>query len=367
MELVRSDTTPNFGYVMPLRESRFIGIMDMMTGRADPSFHALATAGFELANSYYQLHARGLCYRDIAFGNVFFDPSTGEVRICDNDNVDEDGKPGAIGGTPAFMAPEIVQGKELPSTQTDLFSLAVLLFYIFHIHHPLQGKKMMHIHSWDLLARRKILGDEAIFIFDPHNNANEALPRSVDSTGEAGDNALNYWPIYPQFLRDLFTKAFTKGMYDAHNRIRETVWRAEMIRLRDAIVYCPHCATQNFYDADSIKVSEGVGRKCWHCKRRIQFPLHICIGKKLVMLNYNTQLYPHHIDDSRPYEFSAPVAAVAQHPANPSVWGLKNLSSHPWTATLPDGTIKVIEPGRSHSLSPGVKLNFGTSEGEIRA
>jgi serine/threonine protein kinase len=49
--------------------------------------------------------------------------------IADNDNVSVDGA-GVLGvlGTPRFMAPEIVRGETVPSTQTDLFSLSVLIF-----------------------------------------------------------------------------------------------------------------------------------------------------------------------------------------------------------------------------------------------
>ncbi|OQY51861.1 MAG: serine/threonine protein kinase, partial [Desulfobacteraceae bacterium 4572_88] len=120
-----------FGYLMSLREPRFKGIADLMRRRIEPSFRALATAGLELSHSFLQLHSKGLCYRDISFGNVFFDPDTGEIRICDNDNVTVDGEAtGGILGTPRFMAPEVVRGEARPSIQTDLFSLAVLLFYM---------------------------------------------------------------------------------------------------------------------------------------------------------------------------------------------------------------------------------------------
>jgi hypothetical protein len=34
----------------------------------------------------------GYSYRDISFGNLFFDPDTGDVLICDNDNVSANGK-----------------------------------------------------------------------------------------------------------------------------------------------------------------------------------------------------------------------------------------------------------------------------------
>ena len=117
-ELVQTANRPGFGYVMPLREDRFVGITDLVTRRAEPTFRALVTAGFELAHNYRQLHAKGFCYRDISFGNVFFDPENGEVRICDNDNASvDDGKGGVIGGTARFMAPEIVRGEAGPSTE----------------------------------------------------------------------------------------------------------------------------------------------------------------------------------------------------------------------------------------------------------
>ena len=142
LDLVSTARNPDYGYLMPLRESRFKGIVDLMKRRAEPSFRALCTACFELAHHYMLLHSKGLSYRDISFGNVFFDPKTGEVRICDNDNVTVNGETaGGVAGTPRFMAPEIVRGQAKPSTETDLFSLAVLLFYMLFMHHPLEGAR----------------------------------------------------------------------------------------------------------------------------------------------------------------------------------------------------------------------------------
>ena len=205
---------------MALREPRFKGMVDLVTRRVEPSLLTLATIGFELAHSYLQLHAKGLCYRDISFGNVFFDADTGEVRICDNDNVDIDGQPGAIGGTARFMAPELVRGEAAPSTQTDLFSLAVLLFYLLMNHHPLEGAKEAAIRCFDLPAMTKLYGTEPLFIFDPYDGSNRPMPGFHD-------NALAFWPIYPEFLHKLFTRAFTDGLRDpANGRVRESEWRA---------------------------------------------------------------------------------------------------------------------------------------------
>jgi len=366
-EMTSAAGVSGFGYIMPLRDPRYKGIVDMMKRKVEPSFRAIATAGLELSHSYLQLHSKGFCYRDISFGNVFFDPKSGATAICDNDNVTVDGKAGGgILGTPDFMAPEVVRGDALPSTQTDLFSLAVLLFYMFHVHHPLFGKRLLSIKCLDLPARTKLCGLEPLFVFDPVDRSNEAVPRSVDEYGEAGANALEFWPIYPQFLRGTFIKAFTTGIRDPKNgRVAESIWRAVMVRLRDAILYC-RCGVENFYDAEALQASGGKPPPCWQCQKELVLPARIRVGRNVVMLNHDTHLFPHHIDDQKMYDFSKPVAAMTQHPTNPNLWGLKNISSEKWVSKLADGSVKDVEPGRSVSLAVGTKILFGKSEGEIR-
>ena len=74
----------------------------------------------------------------------FRDVNTGAISIgIDNS---------AVYGTPRFMAPEIVLGKAKPSRNTDLYSLAVLLFYMFMMGHPLEGKLEADIRCMDIHA-----------------------------------------------------------------------------------------------------------------------------------------------------------------------------------------------------------------------
>ena len=326
-DLVTSPATSGCGYLMPLRAPRFKGIVDLMKRRIEPSFRALATAGLELSDSYLQLHARGLCYRDISFGNVFFDPDSGEVLICDNDNVGIDTaeggvRPGVL-GTPRFMAPEVVRGEALPSTETDLFSLAVLLFYMMMVHHPLEGKRESEIRCMDLPAMTRLYGSDPLFVFDPRDESNRPVVG-------LHDNAISFWPLYPAFLRDLFTRAFTDGLRDPkHGRVRESEWRAAMVQLRDSIVYCQACAAECFYDAAALR-DTGSGPLCWSCGASVHLPARIRVGRSVVMLNHDGALFPHHLDEARRYDFSRPAATVERHPARPDVWGLQNLSAEKW-------------------------------------
>ena len=349
------------GYIMPLREKRFASLVDVMKRRVTPTFRSLATAGFELANGYFQLHAKGLCYSNINFGNVCLDPSNGQVCICDFEYVHVQGDDYAVYGTMKFMAPEIVTGQAKPSIDTDLYSLAVLLFYMFMFHHPLDGLKEWNIRCFDAPAQSKLYGSEPVFIFDPKDASNRPAP-------EQDANAEIFWSLYPTFLKDLFTRAFTDGIRDIKNgRVRESEWRAAMIQLRDSIIYCHKCGRENFYHREENHKNVDSHGKCWRCGTALKSPFRIQIGRKLVMLNHDTHLYPYHIDDGHgPYDFSKPVSSVAQHPNEKNVWGLKNLTGNKWVYTDPDGSAHDIEPGRSVTLVAGRHINFGKIEGEIQ-
>ncbi len=218
---------------MNLRPDDYKSIVQMMNGSARPGFRALSTAGFNLATGFHALHAQGKCYRDISYGNAFFNPVTGDVLICDNDNVDIEGVKGPIQGTPDFMAPELVRGQAAPNADTDRHSLAVLLFLMFYVHHPLMGRRILKIHVFDLHARRELFGNNPVFIFDPSNDTNRAQPNDGQActSDEAGQNALTYWAIYPNWFNELFLRAFTVGLTQPHERVKESIWKKALARL----------------------------------------------------------------------------------------------------------------------------------------
>jgi len=256
------------------------------------------------------------------------------------------------------MAPEVVRGDSKPSIVTDLYSLSVLLFYILMTSHPLEGKKEASIKCFDLPAMNKLYGTEPIFIYDPNDNSNRPVKGYHD-------NAIAFWEIYPEFIKKLFIKAFTNGIKEPQNgRVRESEWRSKLIRLRDSIIYCK-CGAENFYDIDKLKNNNNLS--CWSCKNTLILPPRLRLGNEIIMLNHDTKIYSHHIDDNNMYDFSTLVSEVNQNPKNPNLWGLKNNSSIKWNIKMPDGTLKDVEPNQNAPIINGIKINFGQKEGEIRA
>ncbi|MCL2187507.1 MAG: protein kinase [Defluviitaleaceae bacterium] len=337
-----------FGYVMRLRTPTYKSIVDLMKRRAEPTFSALCMAAINLADGYQSLHSQGLCYRDISFGNLFFNPADGEVLICDNDNVtvNQDTESGTY-GTPRFMAPEIITLNKSPSTETDLYSMAVLLFYMFVLHHPLEGAIEANIKCFDAKAMEKIYGHDPIFIYDPKNDKNRPIPGYQD-------NAIIFWHMYPPYLREMFTRAFTDGLRNGNARIVEKEWKDAFVRLRNSILYCHGCGAENFFNKKPT---------CWKCRANITPPPRLNLGRQLLMLNHNSAVFAHHLHEN--FDFSTRVGKVSQHPQDPKRWGLTNESKDSWTYTKTSGDTAIIEPGKTAPLATGAKINFGPIEGTI--
>ncbi len=315
-------------------------------------FSIICTLGMELSSSFLALHSEGLCYRDISFGNVFFDPSTGRPLICDNDNVGIDGaSPSFVLGTRRFMAPEIVRREASPSTATDLYSLSVLLFYLLMVGHPLVGRRELDFPTWDDRAESELFGAEPVFVFDPVDRRNEPVE-------ELHGSVVSNWMLYPEHIRRLFTTAFTVGLSDpANGRVRESVWRAALARLRDAIQRCAACSKENFWD--------GTGhRSCWFCDRPLGAPIRFEVDGRTLVLNEDTTVRAHHLTLN--YDDQTVVGRVARHPQHDR-WGLRNETAAAWAVTLPSGETTSAEPGRAVGLLPGTSLRIGTATARIVA
>ncbi len=357
-ELIESFGIKVFGYIMDIRPRNYSNIVDLMKRRIEPSFLSVVTACIQLTDSFYDLHKMGLCYSDISFGNVFFDPTDGNILICDNDNVtlDKENVAGVL-GTPRFMAPEIVIGSSTPNIQSDLFSLAVLLFYMLVMHHPLEGKVEASIKCFDLPAMTRLYGKDPVFIYDPMNISNRPL-RGIH------DNAIAFWPIYPEKLRGMFIKAFTNGMKSGLHRIGECQWRAELVKLRNSLMYCD-CGMENFYDLVKVRTIDNCSR-CWCCGKELSLPSRMRIGQEIVMLNPDTKLFSYHIKANGKHDFRHIVGKVVKHPTMENVFGIMNLSNTPWQANTAGAMRKVIGQGKSISIETGTILDFGDKVGEIR-
>ena len=344
----------SFGYLMELRPIDYKDFsLFLLAKEKFSSISVVINAALNITNGFRELHNSGFSYQDLNDGNFFVNPKTGNVLICDNDNVAEYGDAFGIGGKCRYMAPEVVLGKKKPSVHTDRFSLAVVLYMLLFLNHPLEGKRTMCPCLTEELER-KFYGAEPVFVWDSNNDTNRPV-RGVHR------NELKFWPVYPKFVRDTFEEAFSNAAMvgeDTQHRVTEKRWQEVFTALRDCIAICV-CGEETFIDVKEPSC------KCINCGRDIQRPMIMKVKKHHVVMQPQKNIYAcHTIYDSDDFrEVKGEIIASRQ---NPSIVGLKNDSDNNWTAILPNGVSKVYTNGQVIKLRKGLKIGFGNgNEAEI--
>ncbi|CAD7695366.1 unnamed protein product [Ostreobium quekettii] len=348
--VVRDTEDKGFGYLMPMLEPGYRAVTELMSGAVEISYQALVTSAARLAGAFRDLHARGMCYGDINFENIFIHPHTGAILICDNDNVVVDGDETSVLGTMRFMAPEIVRGEGRPCADTDRWSLAVLLFYMFMVHHPLEGALEQNIRCLDLPAMEQLYGYAPRFIFDPDDVSNRPDP-------ERQQSVILYWGIYPLFLKDHFTRSFTEGIADPRDgRVRETEWIEVMRRLLDSLCPCP-CGADNFYDVDVLRAAPLTRARCWDCGARISLPARMRLEDgRVIILREGTTLCGHHLLKF-PGDRGDDVFAVVRRDERGHL-ALSNVSEQTWRMNFIGKPWTDLRPGEELSLESCVAILF---------
>jgi eukaryotic-like serine/threonine-protein kinase len=349
IDMVTSPETPGFGYVMPLLEPRFVSVPQVLNSDIQPSFRALTAVGRELVDAFAALHSSGLCYRDISFGNLRVDPVGREVAIIDVDNIGLDGGDALVKGTGPFMAPEVLRDEALPSTVTDLHSLAVLLFYLLMHGHPLIGERADAYFNWAAghLSETEVtlrnFGTHPLFIFDPDDASNRPLH---------DDPVRVWWPIYPRHCRRIFAQAFTTGLGDAtlSGRVKEGTWRRTLLRLHDGVTFCLLCGAETFHDP------ERGDQPCWQCHAILPVPSRLQAPGGTLVLCDGARVTSHHLFRDRDHRTT--LAAVSPHPAEPGRFVMRNMTSEAWVVA-PDGeSPKPVHPGQRLAVRP-MHIDFG--------
>ena len=337
----------SFGYLMELRPSEYKDFSLFLLAKVRfANIEAIINTALCITNGFRELHNRGYSYQDLNDGNFFVNPQTGDVLICDNDNVAPYGENLGIAGKCRYMAPEVVMGKKRPDSHTDRFSLAVVLYMLLFLNHPLEGKRTMCQCLTEELER-KFYGSDPVFVWDATNDSNRPV-RGVHT------NEIKLWPLYPEFVRKTFEKAFSHEVMvgnDTTHRVIEKEWQEVFTTLRDLMVKCS-CGSETFIDP-----SQPVCR-CINCGKGIDRPIILKVKKYHVALTPGKKLYSCHVQyDSD--DFREARGEVISSRNNPALLGLRNDSDNTWEAILPNGTSKGYPKGQVIKLGKGMKINFG--------
>ena len=191
---------------------------------------------------------------------------------------------------------------------------------------------------------KKYYGSDPIFIYDPKEMKNRPIPGT-------DHNLKLFWNIYPQYIRNLFVRAFSQEvMMKQKPRILEKEWLDAFFKLRAETGKCPYCKNEMFYTAEGVN-------ECFECKKQITKPA------KLMFKNYNLPIYAGmkiylwHIDSTLE-DIETVVGEIVTNPQNPKMLGLRNLSSSTWKISTTDGEQKPLSPGNVVPIRDGFTVDF---------
>lgn len=338
-----------FGYIMDLRPQEYYELVDYMNVKKPEvrfqSYAAAVNAALEMTTAFRLLHSKGYSYQDLSDGNFFIHPRTGRILICDNDNVSEYGKNSGILGTPQYMAPEIVRGEAKPDVFTDRYSLAVIIFIILTMTHPLEGKR----HLCEILTpknERILYGTDPIFILDPIDRRNAPVEGIHQFIGSV-------WKEFPDYVKEMFIRQFSKEiMMTPQKRATETDWQEMLMHLKSQVVRCPYC------HGDNLKFDEH-NPVCSDCGKPLQIGgfLELSEVDYHVPLTVGNVIYRSQLASSNIDVAGAPVLQVKRHPKDPTKIVLQNVSNGDMTVVKPDKTRVILGNGKATLAQPDVSID----------
>lgn len=235
-------------------------------------FRSMLQMSILLARSLRRMHQAGLAHSDLSCNNVLVDPRSGTCVIIDIDSLVVPGLyPPEVIGTRGYVAPEVLQtlgmsreDRKFPSVQTDLHSMAVLIYEYIFLRHPIIGPK---IYSQDPEEDDHLcLGKCATFIEDP------------DDTSNRPDNLSYTIKDLGPYLEELFIRAFCQGLHSPKERPTAMEWERGLVKTWNLLHRCtnPNCEKKYFILYDTSKPV------CPFCGMKIK-------NKTIMKLDFMTQ------------------------------------------------------------------------------
>lgn len=347
----------SFGYLMRLFPEGYEPLGNVfMQSRWDPdagrripvrwkSWFTCVTAALNIVRAFEILHASGLSYQDLNEGGFSIDVNTGNVLICDCDNVAPDKVNLGILGVMNYMAPEVVCRQSPPNCHTDEYSLAIILFRLFLHGHPMEGGESRRLRNSETLSRYEadqiIYGQKPQYCLASQNNGNPPNPIYNQDVCR-----LSF--TFPMVLMNAFEQVFTDGISDPYKRLTATEWRKVLLEVRDSLILVN--GQEQFY---GVRKSKPLPQDC----RTLVYPR----GRRVLCMPGKI-LYRYHLDEYGT-DFKQPVAKII--PTNkPGIIGMFNSTGGP-IRFFGGGKEAVCQDQGRMPLIRGMELEFGNTKVKV--
>ena len=208
-----------------------------------------------LFSALREIHLSGLIFTDLSPNNIMVHSKQNQIVFIDTDNTRRrsDMYEGVL-GTPGYMAPEVYRKPDTKlaraynidpnllsrcgrlSTETDIFSAAVIAFQLLTLQHPFIGDGIEEGTPEEEEAALEIKTD---FIFKT----------GTTNTSSYGLTS-KYEEITTKEIRALFERTFVDGKDNPVLRPTAEEFLEAFQNALDLIVSCPHCGFSRLYNVN---------------------------------------------------------------------------------------------------------------------
>ena len=332
-------------------------IKDPKTGKkitVDVGFDSVEpqiTAAINLANAFRSLHRAGMAYLDINDGGFYIDVKTGDLLVCDCDNISgsSNNECKLVLGTSGYLAPELVDDPDcgLPNMDTDKHSLAVLLFMLLIWGKPFDGKLLSGVMVSKSNEKDFYGTKTAVFVYHPTNSNNRPI--------SSNSNVLKFWKEMTPAVQKYFTQCFTEGITKPTKRPTENRWTQALNSLRAGFVKCPCGGGEEYANEKNLKKNQYC---CPHCRKAyhtLYFPGNgdrypLMRGKKIFAVSIGAESIHQTIGDVGEKKSGKDI-----------IIGMVNSSNMDWNI-IDGGKTYVVNPGRGFPLNKGTMIEFRYKE-----
>ena len=351
IEKIDANGNISFGYITNLIQDRYIDFGEFLRLK-NKSYMITIKSCINIVLAMQKLHRNGYCFQIFDEGSFFIDIENGDVLISDIENVVPVGTNTGVIGVPRYMAPEIItgDGKVLPDANSDRFLLTVILFTLMFNSHPLEGKKsLLPCISYEIA--REIYGYNPLFVYDESDDSNR--PNEI-----IHKNLQQLWSAMPEYIKDTYKSALSKeALHNPKHRIMENDWLRVLTRLKNDILVCP-CGNE-------VVLKQALTTECECCGTPISINRTIKLPFYTIFATSGTMVYRCQLGICNADEALTPVALVVAKPDDPTVLGVKNMTSNILKAITPSGKEKQVQPQEVVPFKSGIIIEAYDSKIEF--
>lgn len=345
------------GYLMDIRPKEYVSFISYLNGKSPFESRSLLIKWcISLCSSFKALHEKGFSYQDLNDGSFFLNPKTGELLICDNDNVTANKKNLGILGKMRYMAPEIVKGESMPDVHSDRFSLAIILFMALCLGNPFEGERLKNYEFVDEQAEYEMYGSNPIFVYHKTDKSNRPI-RGYHSS------VLKRWAYLPIYIKEAFHRTFVDGIKDRENsRTTEIEWIRLLVKYLDELITCPYCGYQYIYGLEEKQIAS----KCPACGKDTKNVGILTIGKNRIVLESKKEIYECHLNKFSS-DYQTVKGVVCRNKKNPSIIGIRLFLTNNVIIEDSTGCTKEIDKNGVIPIVRNLKIKLNNElEGEIK-